>query len=503
MRMLTATALLMYVGLAPLHAAEKPNVVIIYGDDVGFADLGCYGATKIPTPNLDKLAQQGLRFTDAHCAAATCTPSRYSLLTGEMAFRKPGTGILPGDARMAIDPNQLTLGDTFQKAGYHTGVIGKWHLGLGDGKGKIDWNKAIKPGPLQIGFDECFMMPSTNDRVPCVYFKNDTVMNLDPNDPITVSYGKPLPAIVPGTNYPDAKTDPDAMTYYRSSHGHDNSVINGVGRIGYMKGGRAALWNDEDLADVLMVETKRFIKDNKAKPFFLFYSSHDIHVPRMPNPRFQGKSKLTYRGDAMVQLDWTVGEIMKSLDENGLTDNTIVIFSSDNGPVYDDGYVDGTTVRTSTEEVDRGHDGSGIYKGGKYQIYEGGTRVPLIVRWPGKVEPGVSEALVTQVDFLASFGKMLNVDVPKTEAIDSRDNLNAILGKDKTGSTMILEQARGIALRQGDWKYVEPPKKNKNGGELYNLKDDPSEQTNLIKQHPDRAAKMSEVLEKYRGQGLK
>ena len=496
----TTTLILTLFSITYSSAAETPNVILIYGDDVGYADLGAYGATKIPTPNLDKLAQQGLRFTDAHCAAATCTPSRYSLLTGEMAFRKPGTGILAGNAKMAIKPKQFTLGDLFQKAGYHTGVIGKWHLGLGSGK--INWNKSIAPGPLQIGFDECFILPSTNDRVPCVYMKDDRILNLDPNDPITVSYGKPIPETGPGTNYPNAKEDPEAMTYYRSSHGHDNSVINGVGRIGYMKGGKAALWNDEEMADVLMAETKRFIKENKAKPFFLFYSSQDIHVPRMPNPRFQGKSELSYRGDAMVQLDWTVGQIMETLDEQGLADNTILIFSSDNGPVYDDGYKDGTTVLTSTQEVDRGHDASGIYQGGKYQIYEGGTRVPLIVRWPGKIEPGVSDALLTQVDFLASFAKMLMLEIPQGEAIDSRAEWETLLGQDKVGSEMILEQARGLALRQGDWKYIEPAKK-KGTAELYNLKDDPSEQKNVAKQHPDRVAKMEEMLTKYRDQGLR
>ena len=232
----TTTLILTLFSITYSSAAGTPNVILIYGDDVGYADLGAYGASKIPTPNLDKLAQQGLRFTDAHCAAATCTPSRYSLLTGEMAFRKPGTGILSGNAKMAIKPKQFTLGDLFQKAGYHTGVIGKWHLGLGSGK--INWNKSIAPGPLQIGFDECFILPSTNDRVPCVYMKDDRILNLDPNDPITVSYGKPIPETGPDTNYPNAKEDPEAMTYYRSSHGHDSSVINGVGRIGYMKGGQ-------------------------------------------------------------------------------------------------------------------------------------------------------------------------------------------------------------------------------------------------------------------------
>ncbi|MDP6356435.1 MAG: arylsulfatase [Planctomycetota bacterium] len=497
---------------AALSAENTPNVVIIYGDDVGYGDVGVYGAKLIPTPNIDRMAAEGLRFTDAHCAAATCTPSRYSMLTGEMAFRKKGTGILSGNAKMAISPDQFTLADVFQKAGYKTGVIGKWHLGLGSGK--INWNEEVKPGPLEIGFDYCFLLPATNDRVPCVYLENHRVINLDPNDPLTVSYGRPVAEDVPGTSYPDGRKTPEAMTYYRSSHGHNNSVINGVGRIGYMKGGKSALWKDEEMADVLVEKTRAFIKENKDKPFFLFFSSQDIHVPRTPHPRFRGKSKLSYRGDAMVQLDWCTGEILKSLKDAGIDDNTIVIFSSDNGPVYDDGYKDGTTVRTSSKEVDRGHDGSGPYRGGKYQIYEGGTRVPLIVRWPARIKAGVSEALVSQVDFLKSFAGMVKQDVPEGAARDSRDFLATLTGTDSAGSDIILEQARGIAVRKGQWKYVKAwPRRKRKGKdqpkqppkpreELYNLKVDPGESRNVVSKHPELAQELSKLHDKYRKQGL-
>ncbi len=493
------------------HAADQPNVIIIYGDDVGFADLGVYGSTMIPTPNLDKLAAEGLRFTDGHCAAATCTPSRYSMLTGAMAFRKAGTGILSGNAKMAISPDQFTIADLFKQAGYHTGVIGKWHLGLGDGS--INWNEAISPGPLDIGFDYCFLLPATNDRVPSVYMENRHIINLDPEDPLTVSYGKPVPANIEGTEYPDAKVTPEAMTYYPSSHGHNNSVINGIGRIGYMKGGKSALFKDEDMADDFVNKAKDFISKNKEKPFFLFFSSQDIHVPRTPHPRFHGKSQLGYRGDAMVQLDWSAGEIMKAIKDAGIEDNTIVIFSSDNGPVYDDGYQDGTTVRTSSEEADRGHDGSGPYSGGKYQIFEGGTRVPFIVRWPGRIEPGVSNALVSQVDLVASFAGLLNQKTPEGSSPDSRNTLSALLGEDDQGSEIILEQAKGVALRMGDWKYFEPKapktkgKKQKTAtsspnGQLFNLSADIGEKNNLLAQNPEVAEKMAKLLDKYREQGL-
>ena len=487
------------------EATRSPNVILIYGDDVGYGDVGAYGAELIPTPNLDRMAAEGLRFTDAHCAAATCTPSRYSLLTGEMAFRKKGTGVLPGDANMAIDPEQFTLGDLFQKAGYRTGVIGKWHLGLG--AGPIDWNGVVQPGPRDIGFDYAFLLPATNDRVPCVFLENGRVVNLDPHDPISVSYKKPVDDSAPGTAYPDGKLNPEAMTYYPSTHGHNNSVINGIGRIGYMKGGRQALWDDEAMADVFVEKARAFIEKNREQPFFLYFCSQDIHVPRAPNPRFRGKSKLTYRGDAMVQLDWAAGEILKAVARWGLDKDTIVIFSSDNGPAYDDGYKDGTTVRTSTEEVDRGHDGSGIYRGGKYQIYEGGTRVPLIVRWPGAIRPGVSEALVTQVDLLASFAGMLKQEIPDGAAPDSRNCLGAFLGEDAQGSPVILEQASRLAIRKGPWKYIEAAaarrKRGNRPAELYHVETDVGEQNNVIAEHPDAARQLATLLETYRRQGLR
>lgn len=475
---------------APLRGAEKPNVVIIYGDDVGFGDVGAYGAKLIPTPNIDRLAAGGLVFTDGHCSAATCTPSRFSMLTGVHGFRH-GVRILAPNAPMTIKPGMLTLPQVFRNAGYHTAVVGKWHLGLGDGEKPVDWNGKVAPGPLEVGFDYSFLLPSTNDRVPCVYLENHRVVGLDPADPLFV--GK-KPEGIEATEYPDGRENPEAMTYYRSSHGHNESVINGIGRIGRMWGGKAALWDDETMADVFVAKTREYLASRpKGEPFFLFFSSQDIHVPRAPNPRFRGKSKLTFRGDAMVQLDWATGEILDALEEHGLADDTLVIFSSDNGPVYDDGYEDGTTVHTSTKEVDRGHDGSGPFRGGKYQIYEGGTRVPFIVRWPGVVEPGRSSAMMNQIDFLASFAAMLGVVVPDDQAIDSRDTLAALLGREDDGLPFMIEEAGTLALREGSWKFVRGGK-NK-GDELYDLAADVGERTNLVEKEPGRAAAMRAHLE--------
>ena len=488
---LTTVSLCAQPILAQEQKPQKPNVVIIYADDVGWGDVGAYGAKLIPTPNLDKLASEGLVFTDGHCSAATCTPSRFSLLTGIHGFRH-NVHVLPPNAPMKIKPHMFTMPQMFKKAGYETAVIGKWHLGIGDGKTPVNWNGDVKPGPLEVGFDYSFLLPSTNDRVPCVYLKNHRVVNLDPKDPLFV--GK-KPEGVKCTEYPDGKKNREAMTYYKSSHGHNTSVINGIGRIGRQWGGKSALWNDETMADVFVKETKEYLKSRKKdQPFFLYFASQDIHVPRAPHPRFKGKSKLSYRGDAMVQFDWAAGEIIKTIDELGLGENTIIIFSSDNGPVYDDGYEDGTTVRTSTKEVDRGHDGSGPYRGGKYQIYEGGTRVPFIVRWKGQIKPARSTALVNQIDLMASLAKLTGTPLSKDQGIDSRNILPTLLGKSKDGLPYTVEEAgRNLALRQGDWKYISNKKK---GGRLYNLKTDIGEQTNIAKDHPEKVKEMSTLLNK-------
>jgi len=493
-------------GKASGMAADErlPNVVIIYGDDVGYGDVGAYGAKLIPTPNIDRLAREGLRFTDGHCSAATCSPSRFSLLTGVHAFRY-GVRVLPPNAPLTIPTNIMTLPKLFKRAGYHTAVIGKWHLGLGEKNAPPDWNGEVKPGPLEIGFDYSFLLPYTNDRVPCVYLENHRVVNLDPNDPIYVGRSKEAVDHPGSTAYPDAKKNPEAMTYYKSKHGHNNSVINGVGRIGYMAGGKSALWNDETMTEEFVKRAGKYIEQHKDKPFFLYFTPQNIHVPRMPNPRFQGKTKLGYRGDSMVEFDWATGEIMKMLEKYGLTKNTIVIFSSDNGPVYDDGYDDGTTVFTSTQPCDRGHYAAGPLRGGKYQIYEGGTRVPFIIRWPAKIKPGVSHALVNQIDFMASFAKVLGIKLAPNEAPDSRDTLNAFLGKDPKGLPYMIEEARGNALRRGEWKYIPPrkPKRKKSKkkssqakGELYNLKTDLGETTNLIDKYPEIASEMDTLLKK-------
>ncbi|MBN2328167.1 MAG: sulfatase-like hydrolase/transferase, partial [Candidatus Omnitrophica bacterium] len=369
---------------AALKASEKKprNIVLIYADDLGYGDVSCYGASKIKTPNIDRLASQGIRFTNAHSPSATCTPSRYAMLTGQYAWRKKGTGVLPGNARMIIEPGRTTLPSLLQKAGYATGVVGKWHLGLGDEN--LDWNGEIKPGPLDIGFDYNFLIPATGDRVPCVFVENRRVAGLDPNDPIQVSFGKPI------GDEPTGKEHPELLKMH-PSHGHDQTIINGISRIGYMSGGKKARWVDEDIADVITSKAQDFIEAHKDKPFFLYFSTHDIHVPRVPHSRFAGKSGLGPRGDVILQLDWCVGEIVKKLEQLNLREDTMIIFTSDNGPVVDDGYKDDAVEKLS------GHTPSGPLRGGKYSAFDAGTRVPFIVNWLGGIQPGETGALACQI----------------------------------------------------------------------------------------------------------
>ena len=344
--------LIAWLSVSAAVAAEKPNVVLLYADDLGYGDVSCYGSKTISTPNIDRLAAEGLRFTDGHCSAATCTPSRFAMLTGEYAFRQKGTGILPGDAKLIIPPGRATLASVFQGAGYRTGVVGKWHLGLGEGG--LDWNGAIKPGPLEIGFDHCFIMAATGDRVPCVYVQDHRVVGLDPTDPIQVSYQQPYPG------EPTGKANPELLRMH-PSHGHDMALINGISRIGYMKGGKSAIWKDEDMADTFTAAAVKFIGASKGGPFFLYFAAHDPHVPRVPHPRFTGKSGMGPRGDAILQFDDCVGAIMAELDRLGLKENTLVLLSSDNGPVVDDGYKDEAVEKLGS------HKPAGPLRGGKYR----------------------------------------------------------------------------------------------------------------------------------------
>ena len=465
---------------------RKPNVIVIMADDLGYGDVSCYGATEISTPHIDRLAKEGLRFTSGYCSASTCTPTRFSFLTGKYAFRQKGAGIAPPNATALIQPGTVTLPSILKQAGYATAVIGKWHLGLGK-KPAPNWNGELKPGPLEIGFDRCFLLPTTNDRVPCVYVEDHRVRNLDPEDPLWVSHRNI-------DKQPTGKTHRKTlkMDWHR---GHNGTIHNGISRIGFFGGGHKARFRDEDLADAWVTESVKWIKKQQSSPFFLFFSSHDIHVPRMPHERFQGKTSLGYRGDAIVELDWCVGELLETLERLKLTENTLVVFCSDNGPRLNDGYKDGAVEKNGE------HKPAGPYKGGKYTVYEGGTRTPFITRWPGTIKPGVSDEMVCTIDLAASLGALVGQDLADSACPDSFDVLPALLGKPSAkGRGHLLQQGNNsskLALRTGNWKLLRQGKRY----ELYDLDKDPGEGSNLYKTAVEIAARLKTQMEKLESNG--
>ena len=479
---------------------NKPNIIVIMADDLGYGDVGVYGAKpeNVKTPNIDKLAEGGLKFTSGYCSASTCTPTRYSFLTGSYAFRKKNTGIAPPNSPAIIQPGTETIASLLKKAGYKTAVVGKWHLGLGGPEGP-DWNGELKPGPQEIGFDYNFLLPTTNDRVPQVYVENHRVRDLDPNDPLWVGQKKP------SSDHPTGITHRNTLRM-NWNDGHNNTIHNGIGRIGFYTGGHAARFRDEDLADAWMKQSNKWIEDNKDEPFFLFFSSHDIHVPRMPHERFQGKSIMSFRGDAIVQLDWNVGEIMKTLDRLDLTENTLVIFCSDNGPVLDDGYDD------KANEALGEHNPAGPYSGGKYTVREGGTRTPFITYWKGKIVPGISDEMVSTIDLAASLAALTGVNLPEEGMLDSFNVLSALLGeKSAEGRDYIVSQDNGrrgnYGLRVGNWKLQRHDSERMYNGNLqmeawtvpqytlFNLTEDIREMNDVYEIFPEVAIRMKNQLQ--------
>ncbi len=473
-----------------------PNIIIMYADDLGYGDVGCYGAAGIPTPNIDRLASRGLVFRQGYATAATCTPSRYSLLTGSYPWRNPRAAILAGDAPAIIDPAMPTLPKMLQKAGYRTGVVGKWHLGLG--QGGLDWNREISNTPNDAGFDDSFIMAATNDRVPCVYIENRKVAGLDPNDPIEVTYDR-------DRAFPDqpAGRDHPELLRMKFSHGHDGSIVNGVSRIGHMRGGKAALWDDETMAGVFAGKAVEFVEGNKEQPFFLYYAFHQPHVPRLPGERFKGATPHGPRGDVIVEMDWCVGQVLDTLQRLGLEENTLVIFSSDNGPVLDDGYED------RAQELNGSHRAAGPLRGGKYSMYDGGTRVPFIVRWPEAIEPGESDALVSHVDFHASLASLTGQVLEDAEAPDSMNVLDALLGRSNSGrDELVVEGTKAkTVLRRNEWVFIPPHEGpavntststelgNSPEAQLYNLSEDIGQIVNVARDNGGIAREMAARLD--------
>lgn len=480
---------LMLMFAAPVFAAKPKAVVLFYADDLGYGDTSVYGQAKVPTPNLERLAREGLRFCDAHSATPICTPSRFSLLTGRYAFRRPRTRILDGDAKLILPlegsgEENVTLPVLMKRAGYSTAAIGKWHLGLGDGDEPIDWNKPIKPSPLEVGFDKSFIMAATADRVPCVFVEDGVVAGLDANDPIEVSYDGVE------RKWPDeltARTNPELLKAWGrpSDHQHDKTIIDGISRIGHMRGGKSASWRDQDLNDVITAKAESFIRSSAGKPIFLYFATNDIHVPRDPAPRFRGASELGIRGDVIVEMDDSIGRIRQALADSGYED-TFFIFTSDNGPRISDGYEDGAREAWANENP------AAPFSGGKYTIYEGGTRVPMIVAWPGHIQPGTeSHALISQTDFARSIAKIVGVDVPEGACGDSCEMSYVIMGESERGRESLVEQpAWGPwGYRKGSWKLIDSDEP-----QLYFLDDDPGERNNLASSNPEKVSELRQEL---------
>lgn len=474
--------------------SKKPNIVFIYLDDLGYGDISANGATEITTPNIDKLANEGLRFTNGYATSATCTPSRYAILTGVYPWRNKDAAILPGTAPLIISTEQITVPKMLKAQGYHTGIVGKWHLGLGSGN--VNWNERVSPGPNEVGFDYAYIMAATQDRVPTVYIENGDVVGLDPNDPIEINYKDNFEGEPTGVDNPELLT----MKWH---HGHNSSIVNGIPRIGFMKGGEAAKWSDVDMADHFLKGAQDYVKQHKNEPFFLYYALQQPHVPRTPHPRFVGASGMGPRGDVIKEADWVIGEFINTLEAEGLLENTLIVFSSDNGPVLNDGYYD-----DAVEKLGK-HDPKGGLRGGKYSLFDAGTHVPFITYWKGKIQPNVSNALVSQVDLLSSLAKLTGSSVKHG---DSEELMDVLLGTSTEGrNDLVLEANQKTAYRAGDWVLIPPY----NGSaintqvnielgisqdyQLYNLKKDKSQQHNLADAQKEKLAEMITAYEAIRG----
>lgn len=503
MKTVFSTLMLLFLGVSISSAvakeSSKPNIIIIYLDDLAYGDLSCYGSTQIATPHIDKLAAGGVRFESAHTTSSTCTPSRYGLLTGEYPWKREAH-VLNGDAPMIIDKDQHTLPKALKANGYNTAIVGKWHLGLGDGN--IDWNEKIELSPRAVGFDYEYIIAATNDRVPSVYVENQHVVGLNPDDPIEVNYKKNF------EGQPTGKDNPELLKFLWS-HGHNNSITNGISRIGFMKGGNAAIWNDEQQAEVFFTKACDYI-DSQADedaPFFLYYALHQPHVPRVPSPRFEGKSHLGPRGDVILEADWYVGEFMEKLEQDGLLENTLIIFSSDNGGVLDDGYHD----QSKELGAKFNYNPNDPLRGSKYSLYEGGTRVPFITYWKGTIKPGVSDQLMSQLDIAATLTALTGGEWDATE--ESTDQLSALLGQGKSSRDHVLLEGGKVCMTTSDnWSYI-PAYNMSNWGDaiglesglkftepqIYDLSNDIGQKVNLAKENPKKLKQLEKKFAKEVG----
>ncbi len=479
--------------------AKPPNVVVIFADDLGYGDLSSYGATKLQTPNIDRLAAEGRRFTDAHSASAVCTPSRYNLITGEYAFREDRWSPVFLKVGLIIDPDQTTVADVMKRAGYSTSIIGKWHLGFGEET--PNWNGDLKPGPLELGFDYYFGVPVVNSHPPFVYVENHRVVGLVPEDPFV--YGQ-----LANTEVFPEKRKLDDIGGAEAAH---------------------ALYKDREVGTKLTEKSVEWIKEHKDNPFFLILSTTNIHHPFTPAPRFVGTSEAGRYGDYVHELDWMVGEVMKTLKEEDLDENTLILFTSDNGGMFNVGGQDAWKA---------GHRLNGDLLGFKFGAWEGGHRVPFIARWPGRIPADtVSDQLISNVDLLATMAALTEQSLAEDEGPDSFNVLPTLTGspRKQIRDHLVLSASKKthLSLRKGKWMYISAQGSGgfrgkletdyERGGpgahlltkhvnsdiengryktdappaQLYDLDADLSQTTNLYNTHPDIVQEMKTLLDQY------
>ena len=481
-----------------LFGFEKPNIILINADDLGYGDLSCYGATKIKTPNIDKLAKEGRRFTDAHSPSAVCSPSRYGLITGKYPFRINLWGPLGGDQKLVVPTEDKNIASILKEAGYTTAIIGKWHLGLGDGS--VNYNKPIKPSPNDLGFDYSYIIPAANSVPPFLYVENGITQGLDPDDPITRGKGKVYTKKLP---------EKGAGNYTGGKKAHE-------------------LYDDFQIGNHFTKLSKEWMKKNKDKPFFLYLATSHIHHPFTPDPRFNGTSECGAYGDFTHELDWMVGEVAKVTEEIQKETNrkTLIIFTSDNG-----GMVNGTGQKAWK----MGHKLNGPLAGFKFGVWEGGHRVPFIVNWPGVVPAGTeSSNLISHIDLLATFAEIAGKDKP--EGIDGLGQLNEFLGKAETPVreelAVLCNSSQHISIRTKKWLYI--PSRDTGGfvgkwgshaaggvkvipftgqknsdvvdgkykddapaAQLYNLEEDLGQEVNVILKYPELAKQMQAKVDQF------
>jgi arylsulfatase A-like enzyme len=496
---------------ATLFAQDKPNVVFILVDDLGYGDISCYGATKVHTPNIDKLASEGRMFTDAHSASAVCTPSRYALLTGQYPYlANNGKGVwgpLSITSELIIDTNDLTIADIFKKKGYATAAIGKWHLGFKSGTN--DWKGALRPGPQDLGFDYYFGIPVVSSAPPYVYVENDHIVGEDPSDPL-IYLGKNAKDATPITEIPSEASQRTPNQFKGALEAHK-------------------LFNPYTMGEVLTQKTVEWITANKQKPFFLYMPTPLIHHPFTPGKQFQGSSKCGLYGDCIQELDWMVGEVTKCLQENGLSNNTLVVFTSDNGGMFNIGAQDAFKA---------GHRQNGDLLGFKFGVWEGGQRIPFIASWPGKIKADTqSDQLICLIDMLASFATLTGQEMSKDQLANSVNILPALFGEPDAPlrDELVLAPRRPscFSIRKGKWMYIpaqgsggftgskpgmhgfsgpaattftnHPNSDIENGkikqdappAQLYDLEKDVNQTINLYAQYPEIVKEMDAILETY------